>query len=111
MDQQSPMIVLTSTGQIFIFPVSDFIEALKHKNICLNCRHFVQIEDWREEPMGFHLPKGECRCQAPSVEGFPQLHGGKSCGEFAPNAGAIEARRTQEPHKRDTSRDWQQSAS
>ena len=93
MNQQSPMIILTSTGQIFTFPVSDFIEVLKHKDICLSCRHFVQTEEWREEPMGFQLPKGECRCHAPSMKGFPQLHGGKSCGEFTPSAEAEKARR------------------
>lgn len=42
MNQQSPMIILTSTGHLLVVPVSAFIEALKYKDICLSCRHFVQ---------------------------------------------------------------------
>jgi hypothetical protein len=94
MNLQSPMFMLTPAGHLFVVPVSAFIEALKHKDICLSCRHFVQHEDWREQIEGFQLPKGECQCHAPSQDGFPKLHGGKSCGEFTPSVEAKKARCT-----------------
>ena len=42
--------------------------------------------------MGFQLPKGECRCHAPSMNGFPQVYGGIACSEFRPSQEAIDAR-------------------
>lgn len=83
MDMNSPMFIMIP-GMPFIFcnPVSDFVKACRKKDICMNCRHFFQTEDWREAPEGFYLPKGECHYNPPTHNGFPKLNGGKKCSRF-----------------------------
>ncbi len=85
LNEKSPMFLIMPGFPVVSFTVKEFIDSLKDKKMCLNCKHFHKLEDWREISAGFYFPKGECRCHAPTVKGFPQLHGGKHCGEFAPH--------------------------
>lgn len=82
MNRNSPLFVIIPGLSAFVMPVGSLVDSLKDKKCCMNCRHFHQMEDWREALEGFYLPKGECRANSPSTTGFPKLHGGKHCGEF-----------------------------
>lgn len=87
LNTNSPLFLVMPGGLTFAVPVGLFIDRLADKKICLNCGHFHQTEDWRDEPEGFYMPRGECRAHAPSSGGFPTLHAGKHCGEFCGRAG------------------------
>ncbi|MFA7197187.1 MAG: hypothetical protein WC092_06660 [Anaerovoracaceae bacterium] len=71
-------------GPVFAVPASSIADYCKDKQICLNCKHFHQLEDWVDAPEGVYMPRGECLRRAPTTDGFPRLHGGKHCGEFTP---------------------------
>ena len=84
MDMNSPMFFFLPYPPFVICrPVSEFVEACGKKEICMNCRHFRQTEDWHEALEGFYLPKGECCYNPPTHDGFPKLNGGKTCSKFS----------------------------
>lgn len=88
MNFKSPVFLcIPSLNITMAVPFQKVLEHLKESEICLHCKHFHQTEDWHEAPEGFYLPKGECLCHAPRGKGFPQVHGGKHCGEFSRDAG------------------------
>jgi len=82
MNPNSPLFFIIPGGPMFAVPVGPFIDRLKNKKICLNCENFHQTEDWRDEPEGIYMPRGECRAHAPLSGGFPKLHAGKQCDGF-----------------------------
>ncbi len=82
LNQNSPLFLIIPGGIVLAVPVGPLVDSLKGKTICLNCRHFHQTEDWRDEPEGVYMPRGECRAHSPDESGFPKLHAGKHCGEF-----------------------------
>jgi len=84
MDMNSPMIFFLPYPPFVICrPVSEFVDACGKKEICMNCRHFRQTEDWKEALEGFYLPKGECCYNPPAHDGFPKLNGGRTCSKFS----------------------------
>ena len=85
MNFNSPVFLcIPSLNIVIAVPFQEIPDHYKEAEICLNCKYFHKLEDWREVPEGFHPPKGECRRHVSIAKGFPLIHGGKHCGEFEP---------------------------
>ena len=78
LDEKSPMFLIMPGFPVVSITVKEFIDSLKDKKICLNCKHFHKFDDWREIPAGFYFPKGECRCHARPSKDFPSFTAGNT---------------------------------
>jgi len=84
MNNDLPMnMMMRSVPVIMCFSQSDIFSTCLKKDICMNCRHFRKLEDWRETGGGFLYPKGICLNSPPWIKDYKSVHGGEKCPMFS----------------------------